>query len=399
MALALLLAGFIIELITPQPGISIPAFPFNMFAGLAFITTIVFLHNFYRGEPMVKWLSSIPAATSAICLVTMLTILMGVFHQDRPDSGGTAEALGLTHVKNSWVFLMSQLYVLTSLGLVTLRRSIPLKRKNTGFILNHGGLWIVIAAASLGTGDLHRMRMELHQGEPVWHAFEGNGNIRHLPFALELLNFDIEEYPPQLAIVDSHTGRLSDTDQMPLPYIEAGETIRVADWHITIEEFLPMATAKDGTYVYSEETGAPPFAKIRALNRSTNESREGWISCGSFKYDSEYIWLDGRNVLVMTLPEPRKYQSHVIARTMQDEPRELFIEVNKPPKVKGWRLYQVSYDQSRGKWSEISVLEIVRDPWLPLVYLGFIMLLAGAVYIFWIGKDRTETVNKPSIKN
>ena len=386
MALALLLAGFIVELITPQPGISIPAFPFNMFAGLAFITTIVFLHNFYRDEPMVRWLSTIPAATSAICLITLLTILMGVFHQDSPDKVGLQTDLGLTHVKNSWVFLMSQLYVLTSLGLVTLRRSIPLKRKNTGFILNHAGLWIVIAAASLGTGDLNRLRMELYEGEPVWHAYDDNSNIHHLPFALELINFDIEEYPPQLAIVDSHTGQLSDYDQIPLPYIEAGETMTIANWSVTVDEFIPMATAENEDYVFSEETGAPPFAKVRALNESTGESREGWISCGSFKYDTEYLWLDGRNLLVMTMPEVRKYQSRVIARTMEDEPEELFIEVNKPPKIKGWRLYQLSYDQSRGKWSELSVLEVVRDPWLPLVYLGFFMLFAGAVYIFWIGK-------------
>ena len=386
-SLALLIIGFVIEFLTPQPGISIPAFPFNMYAGLAYITTIAFLYFFYSDYPLVRWLSTIPAATSAILLITLLTITMGIFRQDDPLAGGVPGALGLTHMKNSWVFLLAQLYVLTSLGLVTLRRSFPLKRKNIGFLLNHGGLWLVIAAASLGTGDLKRLRMDLYQEEPVWFSYDGNSNIHHMPFALELINFDIEEYPPQIAIVDSHTGTLADPDQMPLPYIEKGKTTSLMNWTITIEEFIPMASAADEGYIYSEETGSPPVAKVIAVNNSDSETHEGWISCGSFMEDAKFLWLDGRNLLVMTLPEPRRYQSHVKVLTMHNEPEEIYIEVNKPPKINGWRLYQLSYDQSMGKWSNLSVIEAVRDPWLPVVYLGFFMLFAGAVYIFWVGKE------------
>ena len=391
-ALVLMITGFIIEVITPQQGISIPSFPFNMYAGMAFMTTIAFLHIFYRDFAIVRWLSTIPAATSAICLITLMTIFLGVFHQDDPDAEGFLAAIGLTHVKNSWPFLLSQLYVLTSLGLVTLRRAIPLKRKNIGFLLNHAGLWIVIAAASLGTGDLRRLRMDLYEGETIWYGYDNNARVYELPFALELKRFDIEEYPPQLAIVDSHTGRLSDPSQRPLPYIEKGKTTQLMDWTITVGEFFPMAmgSGDEGEYEYdfSEETGAPPYARVSAVNEITGETAEGWITCGSFLVNSEYVWLDGRNVLVMTLPEPRRYQSEVTAFTMREEPRELVIEVNSPPRISGWRIYQLSYNQAMGKWSNLSVVEAVRDPWLPVVYLGFFMLFAGAVYIFWIGKDR-----------
>jgi hypothetical protein len=390
-SLLILIAGFIIEIVTPRPGISIPAFPFNMYAGFAFITTIAFLHVFYRDMASVRWLSTIPAATSAICLITLLTLFLGIFHQDGPETGGIVQAIGLTHMKNSWPFLVAQLYVLITLGLVILRRSFPFKSKNIGFILNHAGLWIIIAAASLGTGDLRRLRMDLHTGEPVWYAYDSHSRVYEMPFALELINFDIEEYPPQLAIVDSHTGGLSDPAQRPLPYVESGKITTLLDWTITIGEFLPMAMHVDGEFVFSQETGAPPVAQVSALNQSTGMSLEGWITCGSFMFNAEYLWLDGRNILVMTMPEPKKYQSLVMATTRNDAPRELFVEVNKPPKVAGWRLYQLSYNQKMGKWSDLSVLEAVRDPWLPVVYLGFIMLFAGAVYIFWIGKELKET--------
>ncbi len=386
-ALALMLLGFAIEAVTPQPGISIPSFPFNMYAGMAFVTTIVFLHLFYRDMHMVRWLSTIPSAVSAICLIVLLTILMGVFEQDRPDAGGIHGAIGLTHMKNAWVFLLAQLYLLVSLGLAILKRAFPFRKKNTGFLLNHLGLWIVIAGGSLGTGDLQRYRMDLYEDEPVWYAYDSQSNYYEMPFALELINFDIEEYPPQLAIVDSHTGRLTDDSQRPLPYIEAGKTTQLMEWTIHIDEFYPMALPENGRVAYSEEKGAPPYARVRVANNNTGETHEGWISCGSFMYDTKLLWLDGRNVLVMTLPEPRRYLSNVIALTPREDPRELVIEVNKPPKVAGWRLYQLSYNQAMGKWSDVSVIEAVRDPWLPVVYAGIIMLFAGAAYIFWIGKE------------
>ena len=58
------------------------------------------------------------------------------------------------------------------------------------------------------------------------------------------------------------------------------------------------------------------------------------------------------------------------------------IRVNKPLSVHGWKIYQYSYDASKGKESDISVFELVRDPWLPFVYAGLFMMLAGAVWLF-----------------
>ena len=68
----------------------------------------------------------------------------------------------------------------------------------------------------------------------------------------------------------------------------------------------------------------------------------------------------------------------------------LTLEVNKPYKYQGWKLYQLSYDDTMGKWSNLSVIEAVRDPWLPLVYTGILLLLAGAAYLFWIGREIKE---------
>lgn len=58
------------------------------------------------------------------------------------------------------------------------------------------------------------------------------------------------------------------------------------------------------------------------------------------------------------------------------------VLVNKPLSAKGWKIYQFSYDEAKGNQSDISVFELVRDPWLPVVYVGIFMMLAGALSIF-----------------
>lgn len=86
--------------------------------------------------------------------------------------------------------------------------------------------------------------------------------------------------------------------------------------------------------------------------------------------------------VVMPEREPRRFASEVMAYTERGLQKEGTIEVNKPLGVEGWKIYQLSYDQAKGRWSDISVFELVRDPWLLYVYIGIIMMLAGAVGLF-----------------
>ena len=102
------------------------------------------------------------------------------------------------------------------------------------------------------------------------------------------------------------------------------------------------------------------------------------------------LQLDQRTILAMTTPEPQKYSSDLIITDDETGNTEVRVEVNKPYKHRGWKLYQLSYDERMGKWSQLSVIEAVRDPWLPLVYTGIFMLLAGAAYLFWTGSNIKE---------
>ena len=75
---------------------------------------------------------------------------------------------------------------------------------------------------------------------------------------------------------------------------------------------------------------------------------------------------------------PKRFASKIQILTKSGKNIETIVEVNKPYEVDGWKIYQYGYDTQMGAQSQISILELVSDPWLPWVYTGFYMMLAGA---------------------
>ncbi len=78
---------------------------------------------------------------------------------------------------------------------------------------------------------------------------------------------------------------------------------------------------------------------------------------------------------------PKRFASEIQILTKTKKNIETVVDVNKPYEVDGWKIYQYGYDTQRGADSQISILELVSDPWLPLVYTGIFMMLAGTVLL------------------
>ena len=85
---------------------------------------------------------------------------------------------------------------------------------------------------------------------------------------------------------------------------------------------------------------------------------------------------------------PKRFASEIQILTKSGKNIEATVDVNKPVEVEGWKIYQYGYDTQMGARSQISILELVSDPWLPLVYTGIYMMLAGAVCMFVLGGKR-----------
>ena len=76
---------------------------------------------------------------------------------------------------------------------------------------------------------------------------------------------------------------------------------------------------------------------------------------------------------------PKRFASDISVHTEDGKTVHGIVEVNKPLKVNGWKIYQYSYDVKKGPESAYSVFQLVKDPWIAWVYLGIFMMLAGAL--------------------
>lgn len=80
---------------------------------------------------------------------------------------------------------------------------------------------------------------------------------------------------------------------------------------------------------------------------------------------------------------PKRFASDISVYTEDGKNVRGTVEVNKPLKVNGWKIYQYGYDVRYGAESPYSVFQLVRDPWIFWVYLGIFMMIAGALCLMF----------------
>ena len=94
---------------------------------------------------------------------------------------------------------------------------------------------------------------------------------------------------------------------------------------------------------------------------------------------------------------PRRFASDIQILTKSGKNIQTTVEVNKPVEVDGWKIYQYGYDTQMGAMSQTSILELVSDPWLPLVYTGIYMMLGGALCMFVFGTRREKPIRRKRV--
>ena len=103
------------------------------------------------------------------------------------------------------------------------------------------------------------------------------------------------------------------------------------------------------------------------------------------------VRLDDFTMEVYPSGMPKRFASDVVVTGKSGKEMTAVIEVNKPIEVDGWKMYQYGYDEEAGTESTVSVLELVKNPWLPLVYAGLFLMLAGAFLMLFTGFKREES--------
>ncbi|CCZ09124.1 cytochrome c biogenesis protein ResB [uncultured Culturomica sp.] len=395
-AAGLLLTGILLQGSVGKIDWELLSWPVNIILLLVYIIVLAMVSGLSGRIYLFRWLGSYAAAVTSLAAVVVMTVIMGLIRQTGPQTvSGVAPWLGFSQMLSAWPFALLFTWLITVLGLTAFRHLYPFRWRNIPFLLNHLGLFVAVVAAVLGNADLQRLKMTTVVGKAEWRAYDEAGQQSELPLAIELQHFTIDEYPPKLMLIDNGTGKVLPEGKPEHLLLGSGEQEgQLADWRIRVvrqmAESARVATEDTVKFVAFHSIGATYAVYIEADNRLTGVRREGWVSCGSFLFPYKALRLDEQVSLVMPEREPQRFASDVKLYTQSGRKLEAVIEVNRPLTVEGWKVYQLSYDESKGKWSDISVFELVRDPWLPLVYSGIWMLIAGAVWMFVTASKRKE---------
>ncbi len=387
-AIAILAAGIVAELLSHGKAVMIRGIPVNFWIIIIYFGILLAIHLKYRELEIIIWISGVPASVSAITSYSILILLLGFIPQSQEISTGFLYLTGLSHINNSWEFLLIQFYLLTSLGMVVLKRTIPFKIKNIGFIMNHFGLWLTLVAAGLGSADVKRLSFRLFEDNaPTNIAVSDKGIYYKMPFSLKLISFNIEQYNPSLVIVNNETKKNTPVKSDSLTITAKGIIAETENWQIKVLDYKQKALILGGILKESYYSDGTPAAYVKVRNRLNGDTVKGWISSGINGYNATNLNLNKQEMLMLSETEPKKYSSRLLINENPGKIDSVSLEVNKPVSVKGWVLYQSGYNKYRYQKSSLSVVQAVRDPWLPIVYMGMILLFSGSVYLFVKGKN------------
>lgn len=405
------------------------AWPANFITLILFVFLLIVAYLLRKRSYFCLFMSTMQAAIPAIAAAAILTLIMGVTKQVA-EGKRPMDPLGLTKMLSFWPFILVYVWMTAILGEVTINQIARFSWRRFPTLVSHVGLFLILTCGTLGSADMLRVKMYCETGQPEWRGLDAFNNVHQLPVAIQLEKFTIDEYPPKLMLIDK-TGRPLPQDKPENLLVDNGmKSGQLLDCKIDIlkridnavpvmlskmigkmpegmmgnirMDSLGQARNKDG-YIASDASGSACALLVRVtigvnangssdsnLIKGHKEVVTGWITSGSYLFPYQALRLKDGRMLAMPNREPRRFASLVNIYTQSGQNIQTEIEVNKPFTIEGWKIYQLSYNEQMGKWSNLSVFELVTDPWLPVVYIGIFMLLIGAVGMFLTASRKKE---------
>ena len=405
------------------------AWPANFITLILFVFLLIVAFLLRKRSYFCLFMSTMQAAIPAIAAAAILTLIMGVTKQVA-EGKRPMDPVGLTKMLSFWPFILVYVWMTAIVGEVTINQIARFSWRRFPTLVSHVGLFLILTCGTLGSADMLRVKMYCETGQPEWRGLDAFNNVHQLPVAIQLEKFTIDEYPPKLMLIDK-TGRPLPQDKPENLLVDNGmKSGQLLDCKIDIlkridnavpvmlskmigkmpegmmgnirMDSLGQARNKDG-YIASDASGSACGLLVRVtrgvnangssdsnLIKGQKQVVTGWITSGSYLFPYQALRLKDGRMLAMPNREPRRFASLVNIYTQSGQNIQTEIEVNKPFTIEGWKIYQLSYNEQMGKWSNLSVFELVTDPWLPVVYIGIFMLLIGAVGMFLTASRKKE---------
>jgi hypothetical protein len=321
-------------------------------------------------------LSSYQFAIAIVTVTTLATILGTVILQNG-TVGDYTSYYGVSLTSVFFVFFLNDIFhslwyctllllISVSLLLVLIKRRF-FRLTQLGFLFSHMGIIIILLGGLVGLMAGQKGFIDLVKGQSahsmgITKGGKLTGAAGNLGFGLRLDDFQVDYYPSEYKI---YAFRLN-PDSKRFEVVGSYKLKRGKKYSIpgTDVDFVVRRTEQDST----------PRADLVLGNSLETET---------LTYGTPLRLAGGRLVLAIDRRQDdvKEYRSLVSMWEGGRKVRSATIQVNHPLSYRGYAFYQANFDPKNPDYSGI---EVVRDPGLPLVYVGFLMLSLGVIYIFYI---------------
>lgn len=346
-----------------------------------------------------RFFSSIKLAVWLLAIIALLS-LVGTFIPQNEEI-----PTGLTNIYSSWWFILP--FIIFSLNLtICLVNKFPFKRHSLGSVISHLSILVIFLGAFIGMVYGEKGFVKISKGEKV-SSFMAKDRAVDLGFSIRLDDFIYSEhidtkerlivYPVRDKASNGvnphqegahggiHGVSGSDTGQKPIARLttEIGSVSKIADTGCSVKvlRYLPDFVMDMSTKEVMTRSRLPNNPAIEVeLKDKNGSSKRFWTFAhfpeihqeGGSIFRFVYNWF-GR--------QPKDFVSKVTVLKRDKEVMAGEIRVNKPLSFGGYTFFQSSYDTEGHAWSG---LQVSRDPGVPVVYAGFILLITGFIMIFYV---------------
>lgn len=279
------------------------------------------------------------------------------------------------------------LALLLIIGVAVFRRLVRVP----GLLLMHLGCIFILAGsiwASQAGHKLHRRlfgidkipagQMQIYQSCSENRVLLENGEpIKELPFYIRLKNFRIEYYKPEYLLIQTQQGK-----SWRIP-VQIGREISLSNDFGTVKilkafENFKIRIEGDKHVPYDDaQPGYNPALQVQITSPAGDiDTRYVFERFPGHMHPEDKLLLSYQRVISDYVSELQIIENNKAVA-------EKNIEVNHPLHFGGYHFYQHSYDAQTGQYT---VLMVVSDTGVTIVYAGYLMLCVGVFWHFWIRK-------------
>jgi cytochrome c biogenesis protein ResB len=359
------------------------------------------------GYRVVRILGSLPVALAVVLLLALACIVGTLFPQ--------------ACVYDSWWFVGLLFVLSASLMVCTVRRYRAIRRvtgaarlRVMGSFVTHVSLLLILTGGVVRVIWGQKGVIQFREGQVVGRAESQEGSMV-LPFSLRLTTFELEYHESPESSVGTQVDQLvvrwaerNVLEKFPVELnvehvVKAVGPVDSLFFKVKVLRYVPDFVLDRAAREVKSRSKDPhnPAVQIEVVGNNGTTNKQ-WV----FARYPDYRGHGGAGVampltfIFLASPPVERGRSGAIKAfkskvdVLEDGrvASTCTIAVNSPLMWKGYTFYQSSYHPGDLTWSE---LQVVRDPGVPIVYAGFILMMVGLTLVFcvgpWLGSQQKVT--------